>query len=138
MRKIQETGAGFVEGTTPLSSTEGKVTLADIQNLQASIDALAAAINGNLSFGDGTPSSRGGNFDAQLIEFVSPFVVNTPIAVPHGLKRRPWGFIDVFCMENPGGGASGIVSAAQLGSWSDTFAYFSCNQSSRRKKILIF
>lgn len=112
-------GTGYVTDLTNAIEAphDGKITWAHVQPIVNTIRALVTAVNGNLSFGDGTQSSRAGNLAAQYIQykFVDTAIVQ---AIPHDLGRRPIGWIVVnekFTARS-GGAVPKLVATGEDGS----------------------
>lgn len=112
LRDTLETGLGFVAAPPPIQARDGKITPDAVSTINSFFGAVTAALNGNLSLGDGQNSSRFGNFDAQVIEYTFA-LVDTEYEIPHSLRRVPWGYFVA------GQDRAGSVYLASRGSWND-------------------
>lgn len=114
-------GVGMIADIPPVLTTDGKLTDRQIADITSALRSLIRAVNGRLSFGDGSNSSQSGNVDGHTKEvtFVS---ANTDYEVPHGLGRVP---IGVIVLSTNADGA--VVRGASQGSWSATRLFVRCN-----------
>lgn len=114
-------GVGMVPDLPPVIAAEGKLTDTQVAYLTDAIRNTIRALNGRLSFGNGTNSSQSGNVDGQSKEvyFAS---ANTDYAVPHGLDRLP---IGIIVLNTNTDGA--VVRGASQGSWTNTQLFVRCN-----------
>lgn len=130
-RMIRDT-SGTVGQLPPINLKEGKFTeklaLALGDKLQEIIDRL----NNGLSLGSGSTAHQAGNLNAQYIDVLFPDVINTEIAIPHGLGRVPIGY-QVVQRDRWAG-----VYNSSLGSWSDTTIYLKANTASGTIRLMIW
>jgi len=115
------TGLGMLPQLPPVTSKQGQLTDQQVSFITDHIALIVRAINGGITFGDGTNSSQAGNIDGQLKEmtFVS---ANTDYEVPHGLGRVPIGLI---VLDSNSDGA--VTRGSNQGSWSATRMFARCN-----------
>lgn len=119
-KRIQN-GVGFMAEMPGVVSPDGKLTAAQVNYLVTGIQSLITALNGHISFGDGTNSSQSGNIDGHTKEvtFVS---ANTDYEVPHGLGRMP---IGILLLNVNADGA--VVRPSNNGSWNLERLFVRCN-----------
>ena len=131
-----ETGSGMMgipaklipEPTQDVTAAVSKL----ISNLSGQILTLVGKINGRLTLGDGSQSSRSGNVDGQWIEWKFSATINSTERIPHGLGRVPIGY--AVCRAD----RACRVYDANTGGWGvDTF-YLSCDTASALVKVLVF
>jgi len=116
------TVAGMVPELPPvLPLVDGRLTSQQIADITDSIRNLIRAVNGRLSFGDGSNSSQSGNVDGQLktVKFVA---ANTDYEVPHGLGRIPIGIVVLSTDAD-----AAVVRGSSQGSWGKTRLFVRCN-----------
>lgn len=94
--EIIETGVGYVPQGSVYADAEGKFSDAAIARLVDHVEELRQAVNGHLSFGDGTIAARAGNLNAQNRRVIFPGA-DEWAQVTHGLGRNPAGFIVTDC-----------------------------------------
>jgi hypothetical protein len=92
---------------------DGRLSEQSLADMLRWMQRIAAAINGELSLGDGTESGWTGNLDGQLLRFVTPSVAGTVLEVPHSLARKPVGYLVVRKS------GTGVLRDAQPESWRD-------------------
>jgi hypothetical protein len=80
---------------------DGRLTTQTVGQINAFMQAVTFAVNGHLSFGDGTQSEHAGNIDGQTIHVKTPATPDQEFTVPHGLERVPTGRI-VLGQDLPG------------------------------------
>jgi hypothetical protein len=115
------TGIGMLPDLPPVVPSEGRLTDTQVAYLTDSIRNLIRAVNGRLTFGDGSNSSQSGNVDGQMKE-VTFTNANTDYEVPHGLERVP---IGIITLDVNADGA--VVRGGSRGSWSPTRLFVRCN-----------
>lgn len=115
------TGAGMLPDLPPVIPSEGKLTDTQVAFLTDAIRNLIRAVNGKLSFGDGSQSSQSGNVDGHTKEVVFTNA-NTDYEVPHGLGRVP---IGIIVLDVTADGA--VLRGGSRGSWSTTRLFVRCN-----------
>lgn len=115
------TGVGMLSDLPAVVSSDGKLTDIQVGYITAAIRSVIRALNGRVSFGDGTQSSQSGNVDGHTKEVV--FVsADTDYEVPHGLGRVPIGIIVLYVDAD-----DAVVRAANRGSWSSERLFVRCN-----------
>jgi hypothetical protein len=102
---------------------EGRLTTQSVEAINTTLRALATAINGNLSLGDGTQSEHTGNLDGQTIRVKTPVTIGEEFAVPHGMGRVPIGRIVL------GQDSFGSLYDSNRAGWGVDQVFFKCNQS---------
>lgn len=114
-------GVGMLADLAPIVSSEGKLTDAQIAYITDAVRGVIRALNGKVTFGDGTHSTQSGNIDGHTKEvtFVS---ANTDYEVPHGLGRVP---IGIVVLDVNADGA--VVRGSSRGSWSPERMFVRCN-----------
>src|SRR5688572_10017214 len=85
-------GVGMLPDIGQIVTADGKLTPVQVTTIVDGLRNALRAINGKLSFGDGTHSSQSGNIDGQTKE-VTFVNANTDYEVPHGLGRVPIGLV---------------------------------------------
>lgn len=123
-RLLLPTTRGHVAEPVEVPIVEGQLTEAGVTALNSFMRTVAATLNGGLSFGDGTQSTRLGNFRGHTIEFVTPSVADTEFEVPHGLKEIPVGRL-ILDQDK-----AGTLYASRRGAWSKTRVFFRCDVAS--------
>ena len=129
---LKETGTGFIPlpGRFQLDE-EGKLGPTQLSAINAYLDLIARTMN-NLSLGNGVHASRAGNLNAQILEFVSHGTPDTQMAIDHGLKRVPVGYIPIRKT------AASILYDANIGGWGKETIYLKCDTASVLYSILLF
>ena len=93
---------------------------------------LVRFLNGYINLGDGSSGSWAGNLDGQYIDHVFPSTPDTETKIPHGLKRRPNGYVvvrrDLACQ----------IYDALPGSWSSSVIYLKSDTASATVKLLVW
>lgn len=97
------------------------------QWLRSFISELAAAVNGNISFGDGTDTD---NVFGQWVTVADTGAANTEFAVAHTLGAVPPGFI---LMVPP---ASGYVYKGSS-SWTTSNVYLKCSAANQAITVFV-
>lgn len=115
------TGVGMLADMPAVVSADGKLTDVQIGYITAAIRATISALNGRISFGDGTQSSQAGNIDGHTKEVVFASA-DTDYEVPHGLGRIPIGIIVLYVDAD-----GAVVRSASRGSWNNTRLFVRCN-----------
>lgn len=115
------TGVGMLPDLPPVVPSQGKMTDTQIAYITDSIRNLIRAMNGRVTFGDGSNSSQAGNIDGHTKE-VTFTNADTDYEVPHGLDRVPVGII-VLDVNTDGA----VVRGGSRGSWSPTRLFVRCN-----------
>jgi hypothetical protein len=131
-RKLIDTGAGTIGRFPPIALIPGAgLTEQQVKWISDSFAAIADAINGNLSFGTGAGSTRGGNFHSQWVNQVFA-VAGVEVEIPHGLGRKPtdvwFGLPSKPCR----------FSTAMRGSWGLTSIWVACDTDAVTVPLLIF
>lgn len=116
-------GVGMVGDLPEISSADGKLTSSQLSSITSAIRGLISAVNGRLSFGDGSHSSQSGNIDGHTKE-VTFTNANTDYEVPHGLGRVPIGIV-VLDVNTDGA----VVRGGARGSWNSQRMFVRCNQA---------
>lgn len=94
--------------------------------------ALIRKLNGGLRLGnDFLTGAYAGNFDGQLVQFITPAVPGDAIEVFHGLGRVPLGRIVL------GQDAYGRVADTNLTGWGPEKVYFQSDVAGMTVKLLI-
>lgn len=84
---------GIIPNLQPIMLGEGgTLTVRQLSALSDTINSLVRAVNGRLSFGDGSHGSWSGNIDGhtKTVYFAE---ADTDYEVPHGLGRKPIGIV---------------------------------------------
>jgi hypothetical protein len=106
------------------TNKDGGLTTQSVAQINTHMQTVAAALNGNISFGDGTLSEHTGNIDGQTIVVKMPLIADTEIVVPHGLERVPTGRIVI------GQNAPGHLYDSNRGGWGIDKIYLKCDSPS--------
>lgn len=114
-------GVGMLPDLGPIVSADGKLSEVQVTALVDAVRSALRAINGKLTFGDGSHSSQSGNIDGHTKE-VTFTNANTDYEVPHGLGRVP---IGILVLDVNADGA--VVRGGSRGSWSPTRLFVRCN-----------
>jgi hypothetical protein len=131
--KLILTGTGSVSQPGRISrDKDGTISESTISRIFSALETLTAKFNNGISLGDGIHLSRAGNLDAQTIEFISPDVANTEIAIDHSLGRVPIGFIPI--LQN----ANGRLYTSNFGGWSKNTIYLKDIRASVLWSIFVF
>ena len=135
-RKLVETGEGLM-GTparlTPEATQDVPAAITKlISNLSAQILSVVSKINGGLSLGDGSQSSRTGNLNGQWIEWKFSATPDSEEKIPHSLGRVPVGY--EICRRD----RACIVYDANTGGWGVDKFYLSCNTASALVKFRVY
>lgn len=122
---------GMIPELPKIIIAEGGLTNQQIAVIADTLRNIIRAINGRLTFGDGTRSGHSGNIDGQIKEvtFVS---ANTNYEVPHGLGRVPIGII-VLSADADGA----VVRSADLDNWGVTTLYVRCNVAGTTARFVV-
>jgi len=131
-REVIENGVGAIGRFPPVVlSADGQLTEQQANWQSTATQAITDAINGQLSFGDATHASRGGNFSSQWIQQLF-LTANLAVEVPHGLGRRPidvwFGLPDKACR----------FYTDRRGSWNSSSIWVTCDTSLVTVPLLIF
>lgn len=118
-----QTGVGMLADLPPVESVDGKLTATQVSYLTSGLRGVIAAINGKMSFGDGSQSSQSGNIDGQTKE-VTFTNANTDYEVPHGLGRVPIGIITLDVNVD-----GAVVRGGSRGSWNSERLFVRCSQA---------
>lgn len=125
------TGTGMLARLPPIQSNKGQLTDQQISFITDHIALIVDAMNGHISFGDGTNSSQSGNIDGQIKEMT--FVnANTDYEVPHGLGRVPIGLI---VLDSNSDGA--VTRGSNQGSWSSNRLFVRCNVAGTTVRFVV-
>lgn len=114
-------GVGMIPDMPPITLVEGKLTNQQATYLSDSLRTIIRALNGRLTFGDGTHSSQSGNIDGQTKEHYFA-VKNTDYEIPHGLGRVPIGII-VLDVNVDGA----VIRGNQRGDWNAERLFLRCS-----------
>lgn len=132
-KKIVQVSNGKISEPGPIRmSTDGKIGIEALNQLNSYMAALVKAINRGLSRGTGANATLTGNLYGQFLEFTTPSVANTEFEVPHGLGQLPIGF-DPCLIDK-----AGILYTSSYGSWSDSMIYLKCSATSALCLIAIY
>jgi len=112
-------------------AASGKLTLEAIRYLHGVVLALASAINGRLTLGDGTPGSKSGNLDGQFVPVLTPSVADTEFPVDHALGRIPVS-VSVALAD-----VHATIRVSSLGSWTGDRIYLRCSAASVTLRLLL-
>ena len=115
------TGVGALADMPPITLTDGKLTDQTAAYVTDNIRGIIRAINGGISFGDGSNSSLSGNIDGQTKE-VYFALANTDEEIPHGLGRPP---IGVIVLDVNMDGA--VVRGNLRGDWNASRLFLRCS-----------
>lgn len=126
------TGVGMLPTLPPINVADGQaLTPIQVTFLTDAIANIVRAINGLLSFGDGSNSSQSGNVDGHTKE-VTYVSANTDYEVPHGLGRVP---IGILVLDVNADGA--VVRGGSQGSWSVDRIFTRCNVAGTTARFVI-
>lgn len=109
----------------------GKLTIDAIKYLHGLLLSIGRAINGRLSFGDGTPASKSGNIDGQWVPVLTPVAANTEFAVAHGLGRIPTAILVALSDTHS------TIVVSSLGSWTEDRVYLKCSAGGVTLRLLL-
>ena len=112
-------------------AASGQLTLEAVRYLHSLLVALAAAINGRLTLGDGTSGSKAGNFDGQFINVLTPTGADSEFPVDHALGRIPVSVSIALADKHA------TVRTSSLGSWSGNRIYLKCSAASVTLRLLL-
>jgi len=131
-RDVIENGVGAIGRFPPIVlSADGQLTEQQANWQSGAIQAVTDAINGQLSFGDATHATRGGNFSSQWIQQFFR-TRDAHVEIVHGLGRRPidvwFGVPDIACR----------FYTAKRGSWSSSSIWLACDTDLVTVPLLIF
>lgn len=132
MRTLIEDGSGALGDFPDLRLTEGKMTEQTALSVSGKIREIIARLNGRISLGTGLSAHRAGNVNAQYIDVLTPGVADTEFIVPHGLQRKPIGYIVVRKDR-----AVDIYDSS-AGSWTDSLLYLMADVADATVKLLVF
>lgn len=121
--KRVRTGTGMIADMPPVTLSEGKLTNQQAAYITDSIRGLIRALNGGISFGDGSNSSLSGNIDGHTKEVYFPSA-NTDVEVPHGLGRPPIGIITLDVNVD-----GAVVRGNLRGDWNAERLFLRCSQA---------
>ncbi len=131
--RIRERGYGFISRPTRISrDKDGTISDATINRLQTHLETLTSAINGGLSLRSGGALGRAGNFNAQLLEFITPGAANTEFSVPHSLGEAPEGYIVVLQSK------AGSVYTSNFGGWDGSTVYFKSDATDMLVNVIVY
>lgn len=132
IRTLIEDGHGAI-GTLPdIVLKEGKMTEQMALTLSGKLQEMIRQFNGRISIGSGLSGHRAGNLDAQYIDVVVPSVANTEFIVPHGLGRKPVGYI--LTRQD----RAVVVYDSSAGSWSDSLIYLKANVADATVTLMVW
>lgn len=117
----RRTGTGCIPEMPPVTPVEGRLTDQQAAYISGTIGAIVTAINGGISFGDGSQSSLSGNIDGQTKEVYFRYA-DTDVEVPHGLGRVP---IGILTLDVNADGA--VVRGNQRGDWNASRLFLRCS-----------
>lgn len=100
--------------------SDGKISVSTASQFSADIKALVTKVNGGISFGNGEQGSQSGNVDGHTVQIKFPSAPDTEATIPHGLARRPIGYV-VLSKDR----ACDVYDSSR-GSWNDDFLYLKC------------
>lgn len=129
--KRVRTGTGSIADMPPITLSEGKLTDQQAAYMTDSIRTIIRALNGGISFGDGSNSSLSGNIDGQTKE-VYFAAANTDVEVPHGLGRPP---IGVITLDVNVDGA--VVRGNLRGDWNASRLFLRCSQAGTTALLVV-
>lgn len=114
-----------------IPSEDGKIPASLISKFNTFLSDVITAINGRLSMGNGTQSTRSGNIDGQWITFTTPSVSDTQFTLPHGLGRRPTGY--TIWRRND----YAELKDSNVGGWDERNLYLKCDTGDVTFLILV-
>jgi hypothetical protein len=124
-------GVGMLPDIGQIVSPDGKLTSVQVTTIVDALRNLLRAVNGKLTFGDGSNSSQSGNIDGHTKEvtFVS---ANVDYEVPHALGRVP---IGIILLDSNADGA--VVRGGSQGSWGTERMFVRCNVAGTTARFVI-
>ena len=131
LKRIDD-GEGMIGQIPDITLEDGKLTGTMASSITSALRSVIAKLNGLLTFGSGDTGRRAGNIDAVVFDYLTPSVADTEFPVPHGLNRRPWGYLVVRRDK------AVTVYDSSVGSWDDKLMYLKANASSATVKLLIW
>jgi hypothetical protein len=131
-RSLQLTGAGTISSPPKIKlGFEGTLEDKAVAALNEFNAVVARKLNGGLSFGDGSQSSRTGNIYGQWVEFITPDPGGTQFTIDHGLRKNIIGRL--IMRQNK----AGQLYDVNLGGWGPTKVYFMCDTASVLMKVAL-
>lgn len=117
--RIREGGFGFIPQPARIArDKDGTISDATLGLIASQLDTVTKAINGGLRLRAGGNLGRAGNFNAQLVEFITPGMANQQFLVPHSMQEAPEGYIIV--LQNK----AGSIYTSNFGGWDGNSVYF--------------
>ena len=133
IRPMIADGAGAVAQLPDVQLDEdGRLTEQAIKMLVGRVQDIVRLLNGGLTLGLGTTAHRAGNFNMQWLDVLMPGVADTEIVIPHGLGRRPIGYLVVQRDR------SCCVYSDAVGSWGNDMFYLKCDTADATVRLLVF
>lgn len=143
MRTLIDKALGYVTVPQPVNLVDdegrvvkgdqaaGKLTVDAVRYLHGLLQALAFAVNGKLTFGDGSQASKTGNIDGQWVSVLTPAVANTEFPIDHSLGRIPAGVLVALS------DVQSTIVVSSLGSWSRSRIFLKCSAASVTLRLLL-
>lgn len=127
-----EDGYGAIGQLPDIQLHEGKLTEQLALALSSKIQEIIARANNGWSLGSGSHAHKAGNLDAQYVDVLTPDSANAEFEIPHGLLRRPIGYLVVLSDRSVN------VYASSLGSWTSDVFYLKADVASATLRLLVF
>ncbi len=132
-KKIVQVASGKISEPGPIRMTsDGKIGVDALNQLNGYIAELVKKINRGLSRGTGVNATLTGNLFGQFVEVTTPSVADTEFIVPHGLGQVPIGFDTVLVDK------AAILYSSSYGSWGRQHIYLKCNVGTTVARIGLF
>jgi len=132
IRTRREDGAGAIGDMPDINLLDGKMSEKTALQVSGKIREIISRINGGWSMGTGVSGYKAGNLDAQYIDVLAPSAANTEFVIPHGLGRRPIGYVVVRSDR-----AVSVYDSSN-GSWGDSLMYLKADTASATIRLLVW
>lgn len=130
-RVRREDGFGGMGDMPDISLIDGKLTEKMALTISSKIREMISRFNRGLSLGSGNSGYKAGNLDAQYVDLLFP-AADTEVLIPHGLGRRPIGYVvvrrDRACS----------IYDSSAGSWGRDVLYLKSDTASASVRLLIW
>lgn len=110
---------------------DGSLSAGSAAAINSNVRGIISTLNGGISFGDGISPSAAGHIDGQWLRITFPATPDTQVAVPHGLKRTPVGFI-IMRKDR-----AADIYEANSGGWGPTTLYLKSSVASATVTIVV-
>jgi len=131
--KRRENGLGHIPRAGRIKKEkDGTISESVIGAIQNQLRLITEAINGGLRLTSGGALGRTGNLDGQMVEFTTPDIADTEIAIPHSLGQAPEGYIVV--LQNK----AGSVYTSNFGGWDNNTVYFMSDATEMLVNVILY